>query len=105
LLVFSKQFANLVGGDKSPWVWTESFFNVLAIEYLRRPHDSLIQGLNFVAAVRWKANYENPGPLLLIASFIFRSPIFTFEPSVIWVIPCQVNEWKNPTISDFIHTW
>jgi hypothetical protein len=22
------------------------------------------------------------------------------------VIPCQVNEWKNPTISDFIHlTW
>jgi hypothetical protein len=21
------------------------------------------------------------------------------------VIPCQVNEWKNPTIYDFIHTW
>jgi hypothetical protein len=22
-----------------------------------------------------------------------------------WVIPCQVQQWKYPTISDFIHTW
>jgi hypothetical protein len=22
-----------------------------------------------------------------------------------WVIPCQVNQCKNPTISGFIHTW
>jgi hypothetical protein len=28
LLVFSEQFSNLVDGDESPWVWTETFFNL-----------------------------------------------------------------------------
>jgi hypothetical protein len=59
LLLFSEQFANLVDGDESPWVGTESFLIFLATEYFRGLHESFILGLHFVAAVKWKANYAN----------------------------------------------
>jgi len=31
----------------------------LAVERFQAPHGSFIQGLHFVAAVKWEANYVN----------------------------------------------
>jgi hypothetical protein len=96
LLVFSEQFANLVNGDESPWVWTEPVLNFLAIECFRVPHESFIQGLHFVAAVRWKVNYENCGRLVaphFLAAHSLNSCLHpsgshsSFEPSVILYNP------------------
>jgi hypothetical protein len=81
LLVFAEQSANLVDGDESPWVGTESFFNLLAKECFRRPHESFIQGLYFVAAVRWKANYENPGRFVAAHFLSAHSFNSCFHPS------------------------
>ena len=61
LVGVSEHFANLVDGDYSPWIWTEPFSNIFAIECFRGAYESFIQGLHFVAAVRWEANYEKPG--------------------------------------------
>jgi hypothetical protein len=37
----------------------EIFFKFLAEECFQGPYESFIQGLNFVAAVRWEANDVN----------------------------------------------
>jgi hypothetical protein len=37
----------------------ELFFSFLAVECFQGPHDSFIQGLHFVAVVRWEANDVN----------------------------------------------
>jgi hypothetical protein len=50
---------NLVDSDDSLWVWTEPFFNFLAVECFQGPHESFIHGLHFVGAVRWEANDVN----------------------------------------------
>jgi hypothetical protein len=36
-------FANWVDGDESPYVGTELFFNSLAVECFKEPHDRFIQ--------------------------------------------------------------
>ena len=53
---FAELFANFVEGVNSPYGWTEVFFNFLAAECFQGPHESFIQGLHFVAVVRWEAN-------------------------------------------------
>jgi hypothetical protein len=49
----------VVDGDESSWVLSEPFFNFLGVECFRGARESFIQGLHLVAAVTWKANYEN----------------------------------------------
>jgi hypothetical protein len=47
-------FANLVDGDDSPAHGLD-----LGVEYFQGLHESFIQGLHFVALVRWEANDVN----------------------------------------------
>jgi hypothetical protein len=46
-----------------------AIFKILAVECFRGPYESFIQQLHFVAAVKWEANYENPG-LFVAAHFL-----------------------------------
>jgi len=52
-------FSNMLGGDDSPEVLTELFFNFLGVECFQGPHESFVQGLHFVDVVRCEANDVN----------------------------------------------
>jgi hypothetical protein len=91
LVCISKYFANLVDSNNSPWVWMEPFFNFFAVECFQGPHQSFIQELHFVTALRWEANDVST----ILSSFCCRLCVFDEMKKPLGKKSCSVSTLRD----------